>query len=212
MPLFRQLELNLAAQFAARDLATSTERPAVEIGLVQTAGGPTVTELPKGRDPQLEHQSSALLRKNGAMLLATHVRIVWDRRLMSCAGRADFKEKLITLNPLLIHHGQEEIDRTVRHELAHLLAQFRAGRKQIRPHGPEWRRACGDLGIGDEKRCHSLPLPVRRRARPYSYRCPNCRREFPRVRPIRRSVACLACCRAHSGGRFDRRFKLRRVK
>ncbi|MFL6516270.1 MAG: SprT-like domain-containing protein [Chthoniobacterales bacterium] len=208
MPLFRQLELNLAAQVAARDLSTATERSCVDTGLVQT----DPAQLPDDRDPHLEQESSALLRVNGAMLLAPVVRVVWDKRLKSCAGRADFKAKLITLNPLLIHHGQEEIDRTVRHELAHLLAQFRAGRKRIRPHGIEWRKACSDLGIGDEKRCHTLPFPVRRRARPYAYQCPNCRRHFPRVRRIRRSVACLACCRAYNGGRFDGRFKLRPVK
>src|SRR5438270_9254658 len=138
MPLFRQLELNLAAQVAARDLSTAAERSCVEAGLVQT----DPAQLPDGRDPHLEQESSALLRVNGAMLLAPVVRVVWDKRLKSCAGRADFKAKLITLNPLLIHHGQEEIDRTVRHELAHLLAQFRAGRKRIRPHGIEWRKAC----------------------------------------------------------------------
>jgi hypothetical protein len=41
------------------------------------------------------------------------------------------------------------------------------------------------------------------------YRCPSCRRDFLRVRRIRRTVACLACCRAHSKGKFDKRFKLR---
>jgi ribosomal protein L37AE/L43A len=43
------------------------------------------------------------------------------------------------------------------------------------------------------------------------YRCPNCRQEFPRVRRVRRAVACLACCRTHNGGEFDARFRLRLV-
>jgi hypothetical protein len=29
------------------------------------------------------------------------------------------------------------------------------------------------------------------------------------VRRIKRAVACLACCRAHNGGKFDARFRLR---
>jgi hypothetical protein len=32
------------------------------------------------------------------------------------------------------------------------------------------------------------------------------------VRRIKRAVACLACCRAHNGGDFDARFRLRLVE
>jgi ribosomal protein L37AE/L43A len=45
----------------------------------------------------------------------------------------------------------------------------------------------------------------------FIYRCPNCRQEFPRVRRVHRAVACLACCRAHNGGEFDPRFRLKLV-
>ena len=165
-----------------------------------------------GRDRQLEHQARELLRTNGAGRIAGQVQVEWNARLTTCAGRADYRKKRISLNPHLRAHGAEEIDRTFRHELAHLLAQFRAGRKRILPHGAEWRQACHDLAIGDEKRCHTLPFPVRQRSRRYLYRCPNCRADFPRVRRIRRAIACLACCRAYSGGRFDARFRLRLLR
>ena len=141
--------------------------------------------------------------------LARSLRVEWNSRLRSAAGRADFRSGLVSLNPRLVHHGDAEIDRTLRHELAHLLAQFRAGRRRISPHGAEWREACRDLGIADEVRCHTLPFPVNRRARRFTYICPNCRRDFPRARRLRRAMACLPCCRAHNGGAFDRRFRLR---
>jgi hypothetical protein len=67
------------------------------------------------------------------------------------------------------------------------------------------------LGLADEKRCHNLPFPMRTYAARFVYRCPNCRQEFPRVRRVRRAVACLACCRKHNGGEFDPRFRLRLV-
>jgi SprT protein len=118
---------------------------------------------------------------------------------------------LISLNARLCDYGETEIERTLCHELAHLLAQFRAGRRRILPHGLEWRDACRDLGIGDEVRCHNLPFPISERVRRFFYKCPNCAREFPRVRRIKRAVACLACCRAHNGGEFDARFRLQRV-
>jgi SprT protein len=151
-----------------------------------------------------------LLRSLGAARIVNELRVEWNSRLKTAAGRADYRHKLISLNPRLFEHPGE-IDRTLRHELAHLLAQFRAGHRRIPPHGGEWRTACRDLGIGDEKRCHSLPFPVSERARQYLYKCPNCQRDFHRVRRIRRALACLACCRAHNGGKFDPRFRLRLI-
>jgi predicted SprT family Zn-dependent metalloprotease len=162
-------------------------------------------------DVDLQVRASELLRANGAARIAKDVRVEWSPRLKSCAGRADYRAKLISLNPRLRGHGAAEIDRTLRHELAHLLAKFRAGRRRILPHGHEWRAACHDLGISDEKRCHNLPFPIRERVRRFLYKCPNCRRDFTRVRRIRRAIACLACCRAHNGGEFDPRFRLRLV-
>ncbi len=149
-------------------------------------------------------------RALGAARIANGLRVEWNSRLKTTAGRADYRRKLISLNPRLLEHPLE-IDRTLRHELAHILAQFRAGRRRILPHGDEWRTACRDLGIADEKRCHNLPFPASARARRYLYKCPNCKSDFHRVRRIRRAVACLACCRAYNGGEFDARFRLQLI-
>jgi predicted SprT family Zn-dependent metalloprotease len=164
-----------------------------------------------GRDTDLEKTARELLRKVGASPVAQAVRVEWNSRLRSCAGRANTRTSVISLNPRLREHGADEIDRTFRHELAHLLAQFRARCRRIAPHGPDWRQACADLGIPNESRCHNLPFPTTRRARPYLYRCPHCRRDFPRARRIRRAMACLPCCRKHNDGEFDARFKLQRI-
>ncbi len=165
-----------------------------------------------GYSNELEEKARDLLRSHGAVRIARKVRVQWNPRLKSCAGRADYRRKLVSLNPRLREHGNAEIEQTLRHELAHLLAQARAGRRRIAPHGAEWRQACYDLGIGGEARCHTLPFPVARRARRFLYKCPNCRSAFPRVQRIRRAVACLACCRAHNRGNFDARFRLRLVE
>ena len=164
----------------------------------------------QGLDPDLERQARELLRTNGANRIAMELRVEWNSRLKTAAGRADCRQKLISLNPRLLEHPAE-IDRTLRHELAHLLAQFRAGRRRVLPHGEEWQEACRDLGIADEKRCHNLPFPVSERARRFLYKCPNCQRDFPYTRRIKRAVACLACCRAHNGGEFDSRFRLKLI-
>jgi SprT protein len=160
------------------------------------------------RARNLERKARELLCSLGAKRIATELHVEWNSRLKTAAGRADYRQKLISLNPRLVEHPAE-IDRTLRHELAHILAQFRARRRRISPHGPEWRQACRDLGIAGEKRCHTLPFPAKRYTPRFIYRCPNCRRDFPRVRRIKRTGACLACCHAHNGGEFDVRFRLK---
>jgi predicted SprT family Zn-dependent metalloprotease len=163
-------------------------------------------------DVDLAGKVRELLVAAGASRIAGEVRVKWNARLKTCAGHVDYRRKLISLNPRLREHGFSEIDRTLRHELAHLLAQFRVnGRQRISPHGPQWRAACRDLGIADEKCCHDLPFAVRTRLRRYLYKCPNCLVDFPRVRRIKRAIACLACCRAYNRGRFSARFRLHLV-
>ena len=200
MPLLRQLE------FAFRSVVGHADR---------LPNSHTATEAVAlqflWRDVGLEQIARDLLRALGATRIATELCVEWNSRLKTAAGRADYRQKLISLNPQLIKHPAE-INRTLRHELAHILAQFRARRRRILPHGIEWREACHDLGISDEKRCHNLPFPARTYAALFVYRCPHCRQEFPRVRRVHRAVACLACCRKHNRGKFDARFRLQRIK
>ena|SRR5438477_12441849 len=171
---------------------------------------PTASPLPSAAE--LRQKAVALLLDIEAFSLAARLRVKWNGRMRTAAGRAEPRDHLITLNPALRKFGIEEIDRTLRHELAHLLAHERAGRRRILPHGPEWHRACCDLGIANERACHKLPLAMRQFARRYLYRCQNCQLEFPRVRCIRRAIACLPCCRRFARGDYDERFRLRLVK
>jgi len=211
MPSLRQLEFAFE-QFAIRVV----ERDDAAVGqtlrlpIHETATEAVALQL-RGRASDLETEARELLCSLGEKRIATELRVEWNPRLQTAAGRADYRQKLISLNPRLAEHP-EEVDRTLRHEIAHILAQFRAGRRRISPHGPQWQQACCDLGIGGEKRCHTLPFPAKRCAPRFIYRCPNCRRDFARVRKIKRTVACLACCRAHNGGEFDVRFRLKLLK
>jgi len=203
MRLLRQLEFAFETRNALTSIFSLRER--------RTTKSPGEDHLVgSSHDVDLESKAREILSELGASKLASAIRVEWNSRLKTAAGRADYRQKLILLNPRLFEHPTE-IDRTLRHELAHILAQFRAGLRRILPHGDEWRAACRHLGIGDEKRCHNLPFPARTYATRFVYCCPNCKQEFPRVRRVRRAVACLACCRKHNGGEFDRRFRLRLV-
>jgi len=212
MRLFKQLEFI----FRETDSLTSRlHRPPLPQG--EGWGEGTSKRFRRSRDADLESKARNLLRELGAAKLAREIRVEWNPRLKTAAGRADFRQKLISLNPLLrdvqagLAFNREEIDRTLRHELPHLLAQFRVSRRRIAPHGPKWREACRDLGIADEARCHNLPFASKSFPPRFVYVCPNCRQEFLRVRRTRRAIACLACCRKHNGGNFDPRFRLKLV-
>lgn len=162
-------------------------------------------ELPTGHAHALEQECRQLLLNLGIESATSIVKVCWNPRLRSTAGYAKYPSWRIELNPrLLAFDGQAE--RTMRHELAHLVAYHRAGRRRIEPHGREWQQACVDLGIAGEPAHHRLPLPRSEMQRPHVYQCPACSTVVRRVRPFKRATACLACCRKSAGGHFDARF------
>src|SRR5687768_15396855 len=109
MSLIRQLDF-LARLIAPHRPAPPTAAPAMESAAA------------------LETHARQLLRALGCAGLAARVRVRWNPRMRSTAGTAFARQTLITLNPRLREFGEKEVDRTLRHELAHLLAHFRAGR------------------------------------------------------------------------------------
>jgi SprT protein len=167
----------------------------------------TETDLQDGRDETLEAQARewlhALEMPGGAKLLT----VSWNARLRSTAGYARYPKWAVELNPLL-RDFEGQVERTLKHELAHLIAYHRSGRRRIEPHGREWRQACADLGIAGEKAHHRLPLPRNEVVRKLVYACPACQTTVQRVRKFRRPTACLHCCNKHAGGQYDGRFKL----
>lgn len=164
----------------------------------------------KQRDSKLEdHARSVILPL--APELSTRIVVGWNIRMRTTAGIALVSSWEIWLNPALLEISDEEVERTLLHELAHLLAHYRHPRRRyrrIQPHGIEWREACRDLGIAGEARTHQLPFKRLKMQRRYLLRCPACGESHERVRPPTRRVACLACCRRHHGGNYHERFRL----
>ena len=169
-----------------------------------------------GHDAALSLVAAGLCRERGLAALADAVSVTWNPRMRTAAGRAFARQSRIELNPRLqdLPEGDREAElrNTFLHELAHLVAYARAGRKRIQPHGEEWRQACHDLDIPGEDRCHALDFKPRRQARKYAYTCPQCDAVIQRVRRLGRRVACFPCCRKHAGGQFDARFQLRETR
>ncbi len=177
--------------------------------LPDAASSPRCAGSAVRREPLLERLSADLLRHAGCR--GVPVIVQWNPRLRTTAGLACWRTKTISLNPRLTEISQSEVQRTLRHELAHFLAQHRAGRRRIAAHGPEWRQACRDLGIPRETRCHDLPFKRTKIERRHFYACRACGTPLARVRPLKRRVACIKCCRKHNGGKYSEDYRFLEV-
>ena len=162
------------------------------------------------RDLELEAQCGKLLVLLGMSAPAQKLQVIWNARLRSSAGFASYPSWRIELNPRL-QEFDGQVERTLKHELAHLVAFQRAGHTRIEPHGAEWRKACEDIGIPDERAHHHLPLPRNEVKRNFLYVCVSCGLVVRRVRKFRRYSACRTCCSKHAGGGYDERFRFEQV-
>ena len=93
----------------------------------------------------------------------------------ACAGKANYSRWLVKYNPeIYLRHKSDFENRTVPHEIAHLIAHTLAG-KRVKPHGWEWQNVMHKLGV-DAARCHNYNVEgiSRHHPRPYVYSC-NCR-------------------------------------
>lgn len=166
-----------------------------------------------GQDALLSQRARDWLIQLGMPLEFTNVEVLWNARLKTTAGTACVRTMRVELNPRLHELGLEQISRTLRHELAHLVAHVRAGKRanRIQTHGVEWRRACADLGIAGEPAFHDLPFERRSLARKYAYECPNCGLIAYRVRKFERFTACFQCCKKFNRGVYHPKFQFHRI-
>jgi predicted SprT family Zn-dependent metalloprotease len=149
-------------------------------------------KLPSQRSlAALERLGRAILRRlrREGLTRARDLRVVWNRRLRSTLGRAEFRSATVELNRELLDRNPAELVPTLIHELCHLAAGVRAG------HGAKWKglmRACGEKPVA----CHRLDLSHlgrRERARPYLWCCRRCGTSYPRTRPDARRYRCGKC-------------------
>src|SRR2546421_11373147 len=113
MPLFKQLELELTIRSDNISVigGSAVTGKTLRLPIRVTAIAPVAVQPKPGQDRSLESLATDLLRAHGAGRIASELRVEWNPRLKSCAGRADYRSKLISLNPLLHGHGDEEVRR-----------------------------------------------------------------------------------------------------
>lgn len=132
----------------------------------------------------------------------------WNTRLRASAGRfIPGSRKYYNDRPAVIevasYLAQEEasvkfIEDTLAHEMIHYWLWVLR-----RPYGhtPAFWDRMRKMGVSRYN-----PVPKIRPYR-YVYVCVSCSREFPARRKLA-NLACAACCKAHSGGRYDSRYRL----
>lgn len=162
------------------------------------------------RDADLEAKCHKILATVGMKAMSQKLHVIWNTRLRSSAGFASYPTWRIELNPKL-RDFPGQVDRTLKHELAHLIAFQRAGHTRIEPHGAEWKKACRDIGIPDETAHHQLPLPRNEVKRNFTYVCICCGIVVHRVRRFRRYSACRNCCEQFGDGTYDERFRFEQI-
>ena len=173
---------------------------------------PNKSDLPQsGPDGPLTHLVQQWCRAIRLRDLGDRVSVVWNARLVTTAGTACPRNGVIELNPLLRTFGIEQVRRTLKHEAAHLIAHWRAGRRRIQTHGEEWRAACAELGIPDEPAFHDLPIPRKRMPRKLAYRCRHCGLTVQRVRAFAPYTACYKCCKKYTAGKYHADFLFLRI-
>ena len=129
-------------------------------------------------------------------LLSEHGLADWsvgiNHRFSRSLGRCSFRHKRIDLAGWIFQRcGWEEIQDTVRHEVAHALAGPGTG------HGPLWKTEARRLGALPKSCARSdgtWASPASERPPSWLLRCLGCGREFPRKRRVQvRRFRCGGC-------------------
>jgi predicted SprT family Zn-dependent metalloprotease len=135
--------------------------------------------------------------------------LTWNSRLRTSAGRfRPGRRQLFKTYPPEIEiasyllnetEGQRHVEDTLAHEMIHYWLWIRR-----RPYGhtPEFLNKMKAMGCSRYN-----PVPKIKPPR-YLYVCGHCQSQYPARKRWKKGLACLACCKKYSGGRFDRRFLL----
>lgn len=117
------------------------------------------------------------------------------------AGMALFPSRgtpVIRYNALLLAENRDDfLKRTVPHEVAHIVARRRFGKK-IKPHGAEWRQVMHLFGA-EASRCHNYDVSrsIRRTLKRYPYRCDCTTHQLSSIRHNRvkrgQIYRCISC-------------------
>ena len=103
---------------------------------------------------ELESRATVLLA--AWRVLDTAVKVVWNERLTTTAGRAFLRNGRVELNPTLLARAPDQVEMVLVHEVAHIAA-FRLFGANIPAHGRHWRSLMRLAGQPPEV-THKIPV------------------------------------------------------
>ncbi|OFZ55646.1 MAG: hypothetical protein A2428_14940 [Bdellovibrionales bacterium RIFOXYC1_FULL_54_43] len=132
----------------------------------------------------------------------------WNGRLRSCAGRfIPGSRKFLRAVPSIIEiasylRNEPNADALILDTMAHEMIHYWLWvRRQPFGHTAAFMAKMREMGVS---RYNPAPRP---RPFRYLYCCAVCGKEFPARKKLG-VLACAKCCKAHSNGRYDSRFRL----
>lgn len=157
-----------------------------------------------GDDSDRQDGHLAIVAERARRLMDEHGLQQWRFTFDNARRRFGFcRHHILTIQisrPLAEVNSWETIRETVLHEIAHALVGPQHG------HDGVWRAMAVRVGTSPD-RCYDTNdvTPVDGAWLAF---CPACGRRATRHRQPKRRWACVNCCRAHAGGKFDERFEL----
>jgi len=82
------------------------------------------------------------------------IKVEWNNRMRSCAGKAFCFQQIIKLNARLLSENESELIPTFLHEVAHLIDFQIRGKSN---HDYHWKSILTDMGEKDD-RCHNMDV------------------------------------------------------
>jgi predicted SprT family Zn-dependent metalloprotease len=149
-------------------------------------------------DPRVTLPTAEELEQRAAQLLGqwrvvdTAVRVAWNDRLTTTAGRAFLRLGSIELNPRLLSRAPEQVPTVLTHEAAHIAA-FRLFGANIPAHGRHWRSLMRIAGLPPEVTHKISVRGLRKAKRRYVYLrvCESCGDRA--IQPALRYGRCHGC-------------------
>lgn len=147
------------------------------------------------RRKQVRDETFKLLTENG--LEGWKVR--FNPRLSRALGRCIPSQKTIEYQPRYMQqNGWEQVNSTIKHEVAHAISITRHGHYMGGGHGAIWARVARELGLDNPSAINHTATLTKK----FTGTCPSCKRTTQRDR--RASTSCGKC----SGGYYKREFAM----
>jgi predicted SprT family Zn-dependent metalloprotease len=157
------------------------------------------TPLDNDHPVAIHHSRKVELEKEARELMDAHGLEDWAFRISTTAtslGMCYFQEKVIEFSEWFIHESDEQIDDTLRHEIAHALSYKRYGARDGTKHNYLWKMICREIGANPERIAHGAVS-----AKPYNYvvYCSRCGKLVARKYRIKKAFRyhyTSKCCHA----------------